>query len=502
MKKVALFIMFFTLLSKILGFFRDITLSYYYGASYISDAYLIALTIPMVIFALVGTGIKTGYIPIYGKLLELEGDSVSNHYTNNLLNIFLLIATIICSIGIIFSPQIINLFASGFEGATFQLAVKLTRVSFVSIYFIGLVYIFSGYLQTKKNFLAPSLIGIPMNAVYILSIYYSTIWNEMILAIGIVIAALVQFMVLIPSLYRVGFRYKPVINIKDKNIIKTLHLMIPVILGVSVNQVNTLIDRTMASRIVEGGVSSLNYADRINLLIQGVFVMTVITILFPKMVQQVANNNINQYKRQLHNGINIIIIIVMPAVFISMIFAQPIVELLYERGEFGREAVILTSSAMFFYSIGIFGYALRELLSRGFYVLEDTRTPMINTAIGMLINIILNLILAPLLGIGGLALATSVSSIIISCLLFYKLYRKIGSFDFRNIMFTLVKVLCASTIMGVICSFLYEYFLSIINSSLALIITLCIAVILYMISVFAFRIEIVKNILISVLKKE
>ena len=175
---------------------------------------------------------------------------------------------------------------------------------------------------------------------------------------------------------------------------------------------------------------------------------------------------------------------------------------MYGRGEFGEEAVKLTSSAMFFYSIGIFGYSLREILSRGFYALEDTRTPMVNTAIGMLINIILNFILAPLLGIGGLALATSISSIIICSLLFYKLYRKIGSFDFRNIVVTLVKVLCASSIMGVICSYLYEYFLTFINSNLSLIITLFIGVVIYLISVFTFRIEIANNILKTMFKKK
>lgn len=218
MKKTAILVMLITIISKVFGFARDLTLSYFYGTSSISDAFLISLTIPSVIFGFIGAGISAGYIPMYSKIEKDYGEKEGNRYTNNLINILIIISTIIIIFGLSFTEPIVKLFASGFKGERLELAVKFTKISLFGIYFTGLLSIFSGFLQLKGNYAIPALIGFPMNFVLILSILLSSKTNILVLAIGIVIATASQLILLIPFIHKEGYRYKFVIDIKDKHI--------------------------------------------------------------------------------------------------------------------------------------------------------------------------------------------------------------------------------------------------------------------------------------------
>lgn len=194
MKKTALLLMIITIISKVLGFTREITLSFFYGASAISDAYLISLTIPTVIFSFIGTGISTGFIPMYSKITHQYGEDEGNRYTNNLVNILLGICTVITIVGVIFTEPIVKLFASGFEGEVLALAIRFTRISLVGIYFTGLIYVFNGFLQIKGNYAAPALIGFPLNIVTILFIIISSKVNTVLLPLGSILAAAAQLL--------------------------------------------------------------------------------------------------------------------------------------------------------------------------------------------------------------------------------------------------------------------------------------------------------------------
>lgn len=218
MKKIALLLMIITILSKVLGVARDITLSYFYGASSITDAYLISITIPSVIFGFIGIGIATGYIPMYSQIEKLEGSKEGNRYTNNLVNILLLICTVLFVFCLIFTVLLVKLFASGFEGETLALAVRFTRVSLVGMYFTGLISVFNGLLQLKGNYAIPALVGFPMNFFTILAIIISSKGNVILLAIGSVIATASQLLLVLPFAYKKGYKYKPVFDIKDKHI--------------------------------------------------------------------------------------------------------------------------------------------------------------------------------------------------------------------------------------------------------------------------------------------
>ncbi|SHJ54388.1 putative peptidoglycan lipid II flippase [Anaerobranca californiensis DSM 14826] len=501
MKKTALLLMILSILSKILGFTREITLSYFYGASNISDAYLISVTIPTVIFAFVGTALATSYIPMFNNISKNEGNKKAYDFSNNIINFLLIISTFIVILGLFFTESVVKLFASGFEGETLNLAVTFTTISIFGVYFTGLTYIFNSYLQIKNNFLIPAIVGFPFNIIIILSIYISSKGNIIILSLGMLLAIASQLIFLLPFSFKKGYRYNWVLNKKDPYLKQMIYLSIPVILGTSVNQINALVDRTIASRIAEGGISALNYANRLNGFVEGIFVISIATVMYPMISKMAAENNFKGLKRTLSEAINLVNILVIPATLGAMIFAEPVVRLLFGRGAFNERAIAMTSFALFFYSIGLIGKGLRLIISRAFYSMQDTKTPMINAAIGMVLNIILNIILSKYLGIGGLALATSIAAIFTTILLFISLRKKIGPFGMKSIVTSFVKILAASLVMGAIAKLSYNTLLQVVGSNLALILAIGVGAGIYFILIYFMKIPEVDTMVMAVKKK-
>lgn len=446
-----------TVLSKVFGFLRDITLSYFYGASSISDAYIISITISTVLFSLVITGISSGYIPLYKLIENDDGEKSARIFTNNVVNFVIIISTILIVFGLLFSDKIVKIFALGFDEETLKIAVLFTRIGLVGIYFTSLTQLFSGYLQLNGKFAVPAIIGFPFNLIIILSIIISAQTNIIVLAIGGVFAALVQLLFLTPSLYKLKYRYVPKVQLRDESIKKMAFLVLPIAMGMSVDHINSMVDKTLASKIVEGGISALTYATRLNDFVIGIFVISFITVLFPLISKMAANENTNELKKSLSEVLSSVMLLVVPASIGIMVLAEPIIKLLYGRGHFDEQAIYLTSQALFFYSIGMIGYGTREILIRSFYSLQDMKTPMYNASIAVILNIILNIILSAYMGIGGLALATSIAALFSTCLLFLSLRKKIGPLGLSKLGVTMLKVIVASGVMGSIVYLLNEY---------------------------------------------
>ncbi|MBC7195888.1 MAG: murein biosynthesis integral membrane protein MurJ [Deferribacterales bacterium] len=479
MKKTALIIMIITIFSKVFGFFRELVLSYYYGASAISDAYLISLTIPAVIFSFVGTGLSTGFIPMFSQIREKHGDEEANKFTSNIVNILLLISTVLVVFGLIFTEPIVKLFASGFKGETLAMAIRFTKLSLIGIYFTGTTYIYSAYLQLNNRFLTPALVGVPYNIIIIIAIAISSNRDPLFLILGSVLATASQLFILIPSIKRSGYMHKFKINLKDEHLKNLMIIALPVIVGVSVNQINTLVDRTIASGLVVGGISALNYANRLNGFVQGLIVAPVATVLYPSISKMAANDNLRGLKTAINEAMNSISILIMPITVGAMIFAEPIVKLLFGRGAFDANAIALTTSALVFYSIGMIGFGLRDILSRAFYSQQDTKTPMINSSIAVVMNIVLNILLSRYLGIGGLALATSISAIFSTGLLLLNLRRKIGALGLKKTVTTFAKIMVASLLMGLIAWLVYRFFAVRIVEEFALILAIAAGALAY-----------------------
>ncbi len=489
MKKIGIILIVITLISKVSGLFRDIALSYFYGASNISDAFLISQTIPVVIFSFIGAALATGFIPLYTQIVENSGESAGNKFTSNLINILVTICIVIIGLGMIFTKQLVNIFASGFDGDTLKLAIVFTRISLVGIIFTTLIHIFKAFLQLKGAYVITAFVSIPMNLVFILGIVISSKGNLSLIAICSVMAIGFQLVFLIPVMHKKGYRHKKLLNFNDDKFKKMLYLTLPVILGVAVNDINVLIDRTLASRINEGGISALNYADNITKLFHGIFVASIVTLMYPMISRMVVKNNKEGFKKSVAQVVTGINLLVTPGLVGTMIFAKPIVTLLFGRGSFDENSINITATALFFYSVGMLGFSLREVLSSVFYSMQDTKTPMINAAIGVAINIVLNIILSRYLGIGGLALATSISAIITTGLLFLSLRRKIGSFGMKEIISSFFKILLAALVMGVIAKVSYNYLISLFSYELSLFLVISISAILYIGIIYFMKIK-------------
>ncbi len=468
MKKTAFILMVLAILMKVIGFSREILISYYYGASYISDAYLIALTIPGTVYTIIGTGLITGFIPMYSRIEREARVEEADVFTSNFINFVMLCCAFLVIMIYLFTRPIIHLFAIGFEGEVLELTVIYTRITTCSIFFTGIVSVYSGYLQVKEKFLLPALMSLPFNICIILSILLSYRYNHRILAYGSVAAELAQFLFLLPIVYQSGFRHKPVLRFGDKYLKQTILLAMPIILGVSINQINILIDKTLASQIAEGGISALNYAGKLNGTIQAIFISSVVAVLFPAISKIAAEEKMDEFKNYLQRAMIVTILFLAPATIGIMLFSEPIIVLLYGRGAFDAMAINLTSSSLFFYSIGMLGFGLREILSRAFYSLQNTRIPMINAIIGILINIVLNIILSRVMGIAGLALATSIAAIVTIVLLYIGLSNRIGALIDKTGLSAIGKILIASFSMGLLAKAIFTLSYPIMTQSHAL----------------------------------
>ncbi len=226
-------------------------------------------------------------------------------------------------------------------------------------------------------------------------------------------------------------------------------------MGSAVRQINAVIDKTLASELVDGSISALTYSNRISDMVITVFVMAITTVVFPMLSDAFSQGDKDQVKGILNEGVNIILLITVPATIGMMILSKPIVYVFFERGAFDATATAMTSSALFFYSIGLIGSAMRMMLNKVFYSFQDTKTPMINGAIAVVLNVVLNLLFIRFMAHDGLALATSISAIFTAFLLFVDLRKKMGPIGMTKMLITFIKVALATLIMGIVVYIIY-----------------------------------------------
>lgn len=462
--KSAFWLMAVTMISKVLGFAREIVLVYFYGTSAYSDIYITAMNIPLVVFAAIGAALATTFIPLYHESLENGGQKRALKFSNNIISIVIIISVVLAVLGYIFAMPLVKLFAMNFTGDKLELTVRFVRIMIAGVIFIGLSNIMSSYLQIQGNFTIPGMIAFPSNIIIISSIAISAITKNIdILAIGGLIGMVSQFLFQVPFAIKRGFKFNPIIDFKDEYIKKMCVLIIPVFIGVGVNQVNTMIDRSLASGLGDGVITALNSANRLNGFVLGLFITTLGAIIYPTLSKLSTENNKAKFAESVATSVNCVNLLVLPATVGAIVLATPVVRILFQRGAFDEKSTTLTATALVFYSVGMIGFGLRDILDKVFYSLKDTKTPMINGIIAVILNIVLNLILVRVMGHGGLALATSLSSIICIIILFASLKRKIGYYGQDKIRSTFFKSLLSSLIMGVVTYFVYKLFNSIMG---------------------------------------
>lgn len=413
---------------------------------------------------------------------------------------------VLAMLGFIFTEQLVKVFAMGFEGQTLKIAIDFTRITIIGIVFTGLSYVMTAYLQIKNNFTVPGLISVPKNIIIIASIILSVKYNPYIMIWGTLIGIATEFLFQLPFAIKSGYKYQPYINIKDKYIKKMSWLIGPVLIGVAVNQINTMIDRTLASTLVEGSISALNYANKLNGFVMAMFITSVAAVIYPMLSKLSSEDNKEKFTSSVVQSINSVILLVIPISVGAIVLATPIVKLLFQRGEFDARATSMTAIALIMYSIGMVAFGLRDILGKVFYALQDTKTPMINGAIAMVMNIVLNIILVKYLQLAGLALATSISAIVCIFLLFGSLKKKIGYFGQDKIMKTTIKSIVSAAIMGVVTYFAYDIVsnllgIGFIKEAVSLVISVAIGAITYGILVGVLKVDEI-NIMTDMVKKK
>lgn len=454
--KSAFIIAVFTLLSKGLGFIREIMIAYRFGSGESTDAYFVAMTATVIVIGALGAALNTTLIPIFSGIKQKHSKYKMREFLNNILNLVFFTTIILSIIAFIASPLIIKILAKGFEGEQFLLAVRLNRIGLPIVIFLGFTYVFSGYLQSNEIFGPHAIMGIPYNFVFLVFLFFiSNGKNIEYLMLVTVLAALTQVLIQLPAVIHSRYKYTLDIDFKDPNLRKTIYLFIPVLLGNGVHQINAIVDKTLASELVTGSISALTYAKRLNDLIISVFVMAITTVVFPLLSKAFSKGNNSHIKEILSLGVNIILVITVPATFGMIILANPVVELFFQRGAFDSTATFMTSSALVFYSVGLIGASLRLLLNKVFYSFEDTKTPMINGVIAVFINIVLNFILIRFMAHDGLALATSISAIVTTLLLFIDLRKRLGPIGMKDILITFIKTTISSAIMSIVVYLMY-----------------------------------------------
>ena len=478
-----------TIISKVVGFLRDLVIGYVYGIGVISDSYLMALNIITVAFiSLLCVAIQSTYMPIYTDIEGKEGKQKALKFTSNIINIILIISLIVVVLGWFFTEPLVKLFATGFEGEKLKLTMELTRILLFSVGLVCITYILKAYLEIHDYFLVTGLMPLPYNTSIIIAVLLSKAFGVDFLAYGTVFAFFVQMAFLIPFCYKKGFRYKFNINLFDKNVKQMALAIFPVLIGASAYQINSLVDKNLSSFLVTGSLSALNYAYKLNIFVIGVFVASITTVMYPIFSKLGSQKNLKQLKITLCKSVNGVILITMPISVGAFILSKPIVKLLFERGAFDETATLITAQILSCYAIGMVASGMRDILVRVFYSLQDTKTPMKNSILCVICNILFNLILIQTMKVSGLALGSSLAAIVAACFLIIKLRKKIGKFNVMSILITLIKTFIASCLMAFIVLKLFAK-ISLISEFLALAVSVSIGAIAYGIIVLILKVD-------------
>lgn len=504
--KATLGLMAITLFSKIIGFIREAVLVTTYGTSIVSDAYITAVNIPWILFGIIGTALGTAFIPVFFEVEKEEGKDNAIHFVNNVINIVIIFSCALAIIAVIFSEQLIHIMAMSFEGEKLVLATNFSRIMAFGVIFISLNSIMASWLQIKNQFTISGMSIFPYNILLILAIIISSYGNVYIMAIGTLIAWMIQFLFQYFFATRNGFRYKFEVNIKDKYIKKMIILILPMLIGVGVSQINLVVDRTLASSLGDGVITILNGADMLNSSIQGLFISSIIVVVYPMLSRISIYNDDKKISSVIAKSVNIIILIIIPISMYIIVLAQPIVRVVFQRGQFNSNDTINMASALSAYAIGLVGVSLREIFNRIFYSFKDTKTPMINGVLSMILNIIFNLCVMRKFGFVGLALSTSVSSIVCTVLLCKSLKKNIKYFGQDKILKTLIKCLFVSIITSVATKYVYDMFIGFLGNGIlqdivAMILGVSIGGAIYIILGMLLNIEEIHILLIMIKKK-
>ncbi len=444
---------FWTLLSRVLGFLRDMVIARYMGAGLPADAFFVAFRIPNLLRRLFAEGaLSAAFIPTYVETLQHQGRSEALRLARLTFTIAALILLIVTLLGIWGGPWIVRVIAPGFSHNVekFELTVRLTRIMFPYIFFISLVALASGVLNSMNHFAAPAAAPTLLNLCMIGAVLYAGAFMAppwYALALAVTAAGVLQFILQIPFLRQQGLRFRPLFEFRDPVLARIGRLFVPAALGGAVYQINVMIGTILASLLQPGGVSWLYYADRLVELPLGIFAIALGTAVLPSMSRQAGNGDLEGLTHSVAYSLRLIAFFTIPASVGLIILREPVVATLFQRGKFTVLDTHQTAYALLWYTVGLWAFSGLKVVTQGFFSLKDTATPVKVSVAAVLVNLGAGVALMGPMEQGGLALATSLAAAVNLFVLFWILLKRLGSFPAWHFVLSLLKMAGATAIM-------------------------------------------------------
>lgn len=450
--KAAGFLMLTMVVSRILGYARDVVIYSTFGQNSTTDAYNAAFSIPDFLYMLlVGGALSSALIPVLSSYIATDQDDDAWAVASVITNLVLVLMLLGIAFGLLFTPSLVYLLVPGLKAEAIELTIQLTRIMFAQAFLMALSGISMGILNSHKHFTAPAVGSMLYNLMIIVVGWWLNKFfglGIMGFSIGVVVGAFFNFAVCVPPLIKVGMRYSVTFNINHPGVRKVLVLMAPVLIGLSVTHFNTFVTQNLASGLSEGMITALRMGQRLMQVPVGVFAIAVAVAVFPTLAQHSARKEMTEFKRTMSLGVRTVVFISLPAAVGLAVLRVPIVQTLYEQYNFTHEDTLVTAQALLFYTIGLIGYSAQQVLNRVFYAIQDTWTPVLVGIVTIFLNILLSYLLIGPLGHRGLALAYSAAGLFNMLALLVMLRPRLGSIGGRQILSSFTLTLVASLLMG------------------------------------------------------
>ncbi|MBZ4688241.1 MAG: putative peptidoglycan lipid flippase [Clostridia bacterium] len=495
------------LISRILGFVRDAIIAKEFGASGATDAYLVAYTLPYALQAVLGMAFVSVIVPVITSYIVKDQVDEAWKAGSIILNWTFIILTVITALGLLFAPGLVAAIAPGFSPEQKLLTTRLTRIIFPSIIFMGSGMLLTGFLNARGIFGIPAFAPGLTNIIIILAVLFlGERYRIEGLAAGTLAGFIGFFLLQIPSLKKVGFKYFFSLNSKHPAVKKVAITVIPVTLSVAVNQAYLAVNRIFASGLQNGSITALDFAYRLMALPLGIFVMAVATAIYPELSRYAARGSHQELADSLLKGLKMVTLVSVPAAIGLIVLRFPLVKFVFERGAFTTRATEMTAEALLFFAVGLLGAGANLIITRAYYALDKVKVPFLVGLASVLVNVVLSFIFLPLLGHGGLALANSFAALtsVILLLVIFKSHYPV--FTPGDLIISLFKITIASGIMGVIVWNVIPIFDTLLGDTfLALAIQLVLlavcGAIIFAIIAYVFKVEELQEIMEIVLKK-
>lgn len=481
MGQTTLMLMFITIISKIFGFLREAVMASYIGASDLKSIYTTANTLPVVIANFVAVGIISGFIPIYNKAKNEEGEEAAEEFTSNVFNILMVFALVAVVIGMIFARPFSKLLSPDLDGAYLDLATNYTRIMMFAVFAYLYSAVFRGYLNLKGNFFDPAITGIIMNIVIIaFTILTGVTDNPYYLIIGALLGNTLQYILFPRATRKLGYRHRRVLDFKNKYVRNLILISIPIIISSAAGEISIIVDNSMASAFFgKAAISKLFYSKTMLTMITGVITISVTTALFPKIAELGQLGKIDQMKERISSSVVSTMLLIIPASIGMAVLSEPIIGVVFERNAFTRNDTIIVAALLTAYAPNNIFQSIVDVVDRGFYAVGDSKTPVIVVLIQQFLNVIFNLIMIKFFGIEGLAYATVLSTAVGTVLMLFQFRKKFGSFNFKSSLISLVKISLATVVMALVAYFTNKALAGVAPRVVALFVAIILAMLVY-----------------------